>query len=53
MADPKVKQAAAKMENALIAEMTKLDSTVPEMLNKLDSLDQQMRQTMMSAHCKK
>ena len=53
MADPKVKQAAAKMENDLIAEMTKLDPTVPEMLKKMESLDQQMRQVMMGAHGKK
>jgi len=53
MADPKVQQAAAKMEKDLIAEMTKLDPTVPEMLKKLDSLDQQMRQVVMGAHGKK
>ena len=53
MADPKLKQAATKMEKDLIAEMTKLDSTVPEMLKKLDSLDQQMRQVMMGAQGKK
>ena len=53
MADPKIKQAAAKMEKDLIAEMTKLDPTVPEMLKKMESLDQQMRQLMMGAHGKK
>ena len=53
MADPKLKQAATKMEKDLIAEMTKLDSTVPEMLKKLDSLDQQMRQVMIGAQGKK
>ena len=53
MADPKVQQAAAKMEKDLIAEMTKLDPAVPEMIKQLDSLDQQMRQTVMGAHGKK
>ena len=53
MADPKIQQAAAKIEKDLIAEMTKLDPAVPEMLKKLDSLDQQMRQAMMGAHGKK
>lgn len=53
MADPKIKQAAAKMEKDLIAEMTKLDPGVPEMLKKMDSLDQQMRQVMMGADGKK
>lgn len=53
MADPKVKQASAKMEKDLIAEMTKLDPTFPEMLKKMDSLEKQMRQVMMGAHGKK
>mgnify|MGYP001812069119 CR=1 FL=1 len=53
MSDPKVQQAAAKMEKDLIAEMTKLDPTVPEMLKKLDGLDQQIRQIVMAAQGKK
>ena len=53
MADPKVKQATTKMKKDLIAEMTKLDPTIPEMLKKMDSLDKQMRQAMMGAHGKK